>query len=190
MQDYLHKAQRAAEELGIPIDDNTQMLIDQSKELGIWKEAGKTATDKMVDGFERLINKLDEFINRLAGIPNPTIEPTLNLPELPDNWGSWTPDGPRLVDAIPMAEGGSGTVRKPTLFLAGEAGPEQFAFSGAGKTFGSSGGTSVQVGAISVSVQAAPGDSPKELGDKLVEALRTYSPLYDAIGTIAQRRVA
>jgi hypothetical protein len=33
--------------------------------------------------------------------------------------------------AIPMAEGGSGTVTKPTLFLAGEAGPESFAFGGA-----------------------------------------------------------
>ena len=34
-----------------------------------------------------------------------------------------------------------GTVTKPTLFLAGETGqPEQFAFSGGGKSFGTSGG--------------------------------------------------
>lgn len=32
---------------------------------------------------------------------------------------------------VPMAEGGSGRVTKPTLFLAGEAGPESFAFGGA-----------------------------------------------------------
>jgi hypothetical protein len=35
------------------------------------------------------------------------------------------------IRAIPMAEGGSGMVTKPTLFLAGEAGPESFAFGGA-----------------------------------------------------------
>ena len=34
-----------------------------------------------------------------------------------------------LVRAIPMAEGGSGTVDKPTLFLAGEAGKEDFVFA-------------------------------------------------------------
>ena len=38
-----------------------------------------------------------------------------------------------------MAAGGFGTVQKPTLFLAGEAGPEQFACSGAGKKFGAGG---------------------------------------------------
>ncbi len=48
---------------------------------------------------------------------------------------------------------------------------------------------SVQIGALNVSVQAAPGDDPKALGDKLIEAIRSYTPLYDAIGTVAQRRV-
>jgi tape measure domain-containing protein len=33
---------------------------------------------------------------------------------------------------VPMAEGGSGIVTKPTLFLAGEAGPESFSFGGRG----------------------------------------------------------
>lgn len=33
------------------------------------------------------------------------------------------------IRAIPMAQGGSGTVTKPTLFLAGEAGPEDYAFT-------------------------------------------------------------
>jgi hypothetical protein len=144
MQDYLHKAQRAAEELGIPLDENTQMLIDQSKELGIWKEAGKTATDKMVDGFERLINKLDEFINRLAGIPNPEVRGrvTWDVDPIPQKPGGLGDDAFRLLGGVrEMAEGGVGTVTKPTLFLAGEAGPEQFAFSGANRTFGSGGGT-------------------------------------------------
>jgi len=39
-----------------------------------------------------------------------------------------------------MAAGGTGRVTRPTLFLAGEAGPEDYAFSGGGRSFGSSGG--------------------------------------------------
>ena len=42
---------------------------------------------------------------------------------------------------VPMAKGGSGTVTKPTLFLAGEAGAEDFAFKPRGK--GGMGGKSV-----------------------------------------------
>ncbi|MFA5165407.1 MAG: hypothetical protein WC481_07585 [Candidatus Omnitrophota bacterium] len=41
-----------------------------------------------------------------------------------------------LVRAIPMAEGGSGVVTKPTLFLAGEKGPEPYAFGGANNKLG------------------------------------------------------
>jgi tape measure domain-containing protein len=46
------------------------------------------------------------------------------------------------IRAIPMAEGGSGTVTKPTLFLAGEAGPESFAFGGANNKLMGGGGRS------------------------------------------------
>lgn len=70
MQDYLHKAQKAAEELGIPLDDNTQMLIDQSKELGIWKDTGKSATDKLIDGMTTLVDKVDKLVKALLGIPD------------------------------------------------------------------------------------------------------------------------
>lgn len=43
------------------------------------------------------------------------------------------------MPAIPMAEGGAGRVSSPTLFLAGEEGPEDFAFSGANRRFGGGG---------------------------------------------------
>lgn len=45
--------------------------------------------------------------------------------------------------AYAMAEGGSGIVTKPTLFLAGEAGPEPFAFGGANNKRGMSMGGDV-----------------------------------------------
>jgi hypothetical protein len=44
---------------------------------------------------------------------------------------------------VPMAEGGFGTVTKPTLFLAGEAGAEDFAFGPKRKGGLSGGGTTI-----------------------------------------------
>lgn len=44
--------------------------------------------------------------------------------------------GPYGGKPLPMAAGGMGRVTMPTLFLAGEAGAEDFAFSGGGKSFG------------------------------------------------------
>ncbi len=46
---------------------------------------------------------------------------------------------------VPMAEGGSGIVTKPTLFLAGEAGPEPFAFGGANNKRGMNMGSTVHL---------------------------------------------
>lgn len=70
MQDYLHQAQIEAEKLGIPLDENTQMMIDQSKELGIWKDKGKSATDVMIEGMNGLIKAVKELIDKLNGIPD------------------------------------------------------------------------------------------------------------------------
>lgn len=53
-----------------------------------------------------------------------------------------TPGGP----VVPMADGGIGRVYGPTLFMAGEDGAEDFAFSGGGRRFGppaGGGGTAV-----------------------------------------------
>jgi tape measure domain-containing protein len=49
-----------------------------------------------------------------------------------------------MVRAIPMAEGGSGIVTKPTLFLAGESGAESFAFGGANNKRGMGNVTVIQ----------------------------------------------
>lgn len=76
MQDYLHQAEIQAKELGIPLDENTQMLIDQSRELGIWKEAGKSANEKLLDGVDKLnktmqdlVNSIDRVAGGIRGIP-------------------------------------------------------------------------------------------------------------------------
>lgn len=143
MQDYLHQAQIQATELGLPLDANTQMLIDQSVELGIWKEQGASAQDRLIAGMDALVVKVSALVDQLLGVSDAigsipahktiTIEAQYFDPGAPDGFGSGAVGG---VPILPMAEGGMGRVTSPTLFLAGEAGSEDFAFSGGGRSFG------------------------------------------------------
>lgn len=104
MQEFLHKAEKAAKELGIPLDENTQRMIDQSKELGIWKETGKTANEELMDTFKELAKSLQDFVNILRGIP-----PVINTRVHTDYTGGPPPTGggPEL----PQFSGGSGGIR-------------------------------------------------------------------------------
>lgn len=87
MQAYLQEAAAKAKEFGIPLDDNTQMLIDQSRELGIWKEKGLSATEKMTQSTDRLTAAIDKMTNALLGIPD----------ELPNPFEGWEmPEVPRV----------------------------------------------------------------------------------------------
>ena len=78
MQGYLQQAAEQARLLGIPLDANTQELIDQSVALGIWKDKGKSANDLLIDGMSTLVSKLNELISGLTGIPSPTFTVTRN----------------------------------------------------------------------------------------------------------------
>ncbi len=140
MQDYLHQAEIQAKLLGIPLDDNTQELINQSTALGIWKDAGKTANDLLLDGMTRLVDKVSMLIDNLNGVTSSinNIPRTVDInvqghyiaPSIPDGGGGDVDWGGA------QASGGDYFVRRPTLFLAGEAGPERASFSGGGKTGG------------------------------------------------------
>ncbi len=140
MQDYLHQAEIQAKLLGIPLDDNTQELINQSTALGIWKDAGKTANDLLLDGMTRLVDKVSALIDNLNGVTNSinNIPRTVDInvqghyiaPSIPDGGGGDVDWGGA------QAAGGDYFVRRPTLFLAGESGPERATFSGGGKSGG------------------------------------------------------
>ncbi|MDP3720763.1 MAG: phage tail tape measure protein [Acidobacteriota bacterium] len=148
MQDYLHQAKVQSELLNIPLEAGTQELIDQSIELGIWKETGASAQDKLIAGMDALIVKVSALIDQFLGVSNAigaipahktiTIEAQYYDPGAPEDFGQGTIGG---VPVLPMAEGGMGHVTGPTLFLAGEAGSEDFAFSGGGRRFGDGGGS-------------------------------------------------
>lgn len=68
MQGYLQQAARQAELLGIPLDGNTAMLIEQSKELGIWQDVGKSASDKLIEGMAELLAKISEMLDKTLGV--------------------------------------------------------------------------------------------------------------------------
>ncbi len=69
MQKYLHEAMKAAEDLHVPLDANTQALIDQSKAAGIWQDA-LTPDDKMISAFGSLQKAVEHLTNALRGIPD------------------------------------------------------------------------------------------------------------------------
>jgi hypothetical protein len=67
MQGFLQEAAKQAQLLGIPLDANLQILIDQSKALGVWQEQGKTVTQLMLDGMERLNVTMERLVALLGG---------------------------------------------------------------------------------------------------------------------------
>ncbi|MDP3790339.1 MAG: hypothetical protein Q8R48_08075 [Candidatus Omnitrophota bacterium] len=54
---------------------------------------------------------------------------TLGIMNVAKQQEALSKDWSATIPAQPMAEGGSGIVTRPTLFLAGEAGPERFSFT-------------------------------------------------------------
>jgi hypothetical protein len=124
---------------GLLLDENGTAITDLGK-------SGVTFAETMTQGFDRVVLKLEELIKKLQGTGTAIDNiPGINIPvTIPDFetalrerlskvslWDRITGN----AGAIPMAGGGSGTVTSPTLFMAGESGPEQFAFSGANKSF-------------------------------------------------------
>ena len=58
----------AHEKLGIPIDENTQRLIDQAKESGTLEEKQKTGWGAVESAVMKVVESLDRFLERLGGI--------------------------------------------------------------------------------------------------------------------------
>lgn len=70
MQQFLHDAMRQAEMLGVPLDENTASMINQSKELGIWHKTGAEAASDLTTKMGSLVDKVGELIDRLGHIPD------------------------------------------------------------------------------------------------------------------------
>lgn len=87
--------------------------------------------------------------------------------------GEWDiPDMPH-VQAQGMAAGGVGRVTRPTLFLAGEGGPEDFAFSGGNRAFGGGGGSDAALAEVRDSIEALRRDFRFTIPNLLAKATVT-----------------
>lgn len=94
----------------------TSSIADVGRQLDIVGSMGDRAAESLRESLGRLSFEIPVGFKPGAG----------GVPSMP---------------AIPMAAGGFGRVTRPTLFMAGEAGAEDFAFSGGGKSFGGGGGS-------------------------------------------------
>ncbi len=85
MQGYLQRVEKAARDLGITLDENTLMMIEQSKELGIWQALGPSATEVFQSSVEALTEVIDRLIDALLGIPSELPNPFKNwkMPQIP-----------------------------------------------------------------------------------------------------------
>jgi hypothetical protein len=122
---------RRLEEGGQLLDANGQKIVDIDKLT--FGETLQTTIQKLTDSIKALIDTFNKVPQAINAIPN-----SVDVEFRGRKTGEW-PDSGRYgggSEAIPMAAGGFGTVTRPTLFLAGEAGREDFAFSGAGRGFG------------------------------------------------------
>lgn len=145
VNDYLKMAIRTGTEVPIAMRPILQTMLEQGTLLD---EGGNAITDlgkagisfaeTMTQGFDRVVEKLQILIDRLNGaghaIENlPAIDLPVNIPDIERTLRDRLGFAGRFGGL--MADGGFGTVSQPTLFVAGESGPEQFAFSGANKSF-------------------------------------------------------
>lgn len=130
----LERLKEEAEKLGTPFDDS-KLKINDIKDAGIvFGTTMELATRGVQTAIERLASVIETVLGpAIQNIPDGsfTVKGKVQYPDLPD-----LPDFPEPRE---MAAGGTGRVTGPTLFIAGEAGPEDYAFSGANKRFGSGG---------------------------------------------------
>lgn len=151
MGDSINEFVHSSLAMGVEVPNAMRPMLEHMVEMGTLTDAsGNAITDlegsgitfamTMSEGFAKLIDGvklLTDAISRGLGlaiqnIPSPHITGTVD-------WKVGTVPG--LPQPVPEASGGMGRVTGPTLFLAGEAGAEDYAFSGGGKRFSRGGAT-------------------------------------------------
>lgn len=179
-QQTLHALQDYATKNNLQLDANTQQMIDQSKDLGIWSDDFKTDGEKTRDSIADLIASNDQLIVALGGTvshpgggsgsgggagggvndPGPIIDFPLPGGVHP-GWkpgGDNDPTAPPIVPsgsvhgALSMAAGGFGFATSPMTFTT--QGNEEYAFSGEGRRF-----SRADAPVASAATQTAGGDT-------------------------------
>lgn len=160
MKDPLQALWEEQQQFGLSLDDATQALVDEAVAAGEVGEKHKSSSDQMIDALNHIDEDLTA-IAKLFGVTIPDaaaagfakipkkididIDQHMNTDGSPYDPADFAPGGKYYYAAnvtpdnqSPFADwggaqaaGGAFRVTRPTLFLAGEAGPETAIFSGA-----------------------------------------------------------
>jgi hypothetical protein len=164
------------------VDEQTQALVDQAVEAGKVGEAHMDAQERAAMAMQdaaQAMERVGDILANVFGEAGDDAENFVNqvqtsIDSLPTEVhlrfvGDFVPPDVLAGGYTPMAGGGAGRVTKPTVFVAGVNGPEDFAFSGENRSFGSGGS--------------------QELSDKLDRLINGLpSSLYQALSKIPGRR--
>jgi hypothetical protein len=142
--DYIYGASLDVFDSFVDLEKNKSdaLVANLEKQREAQKEAGQdtVAIDEKIKEEKNRIGKKQFDAQKLTSIANIaistaeaamkayTLDPTGFLAGIIVAAGLVQGANAAKQEYVPMAEGGMGTVNKPTLFLAGEAGPEDFAF--------------------------------------------------------------
>lgn len=170
VQPTLQKLWELQQKMGFTVEDSTQALIDQGVAQGI-------VGPQMQGVQEQLLDVLKSIRDVLSGLPSVADKAAKGISEsfkrnpveIDAHWN--LPDFPGLPPIVPEASGGMGRVTKPTLFLVGERGAEDFAFSGGGQSF-SGAGDSKELTAIRRLLSDQPATIARAMRNELQKIVR------------------
>jgi hypothetical protein len=117
-QATLHQMDDWAKKNHIELDRNTQMMIDQSKELGIWNDDYKTENEKLRDSMTNLVTSNDALATALGGLPDELAKIIANPPNRNPAPTKPPPGTPKTEPPPPNAGGGG-----PPEHTPGDGGP-------------------------------------------------------------------
>jgi len=145
MTDEMQALVKQSIDFGIALPDAMKPVLQKLLEQGSLTDASGTKLEDLSqikfappieESIQRLIDKMGELIDRIGGVGKAITDlPTVPSSIVDPNKYTQSDLGPA---PLLMAGGGSGRVTKPTLFMAGEAGAEDYAFSGGNRSFGGS----------------------------------------------------
>jgi TP901 family phage tail tape measure protein len=84
MAGYLKNVEKAHRQLGLPIDENTQRLLDQARAAGLLGDEAVSATEQQRRGFEMVTRAINQLIVTLGGVPIAIDDISQALDDLPD----------------------------------------------------------------------------------------------------------
>jgi hypothetical protein len=185
----LQKIWELQQDFGYAVDEGTQALLNQAEAAGEVGEKHRSVQAQTLDVMKHLddvltgigqkfgvyipsqIDKTGAAFDKLGNKIGDAVDQIPDHIDIPIDFPVGTyqqgpPDQYGGVPVHPMADGGIGSVTRPTLFLAGERGPEDFAFSGGGRSFKSSSATTASAPTV-VIMQI----DKREIGRAIADAL-------------------